>query len=168
MRSFTKTALAPVSEAPVSEPNFTDAQNDGVLNRVIWNSVLLKQVLDLFETEIRERNIKLDIVKMKMLSCPQLKKVTPRQVYDRLRKHVSENLPSVALPIETETVSQKVDRLTDSMHDDHFDPSIVRLPVQSRVKDMFNPGELYYLCNACKQIISHGSISKNRIIEKRH
>ena len=93
--------------------------------RVLWNKSEVEKIAKIFEKEIEERNVSLPAVRAKIDSHVKLHGMTPRRVYDKLKKDFLQGkspvpATSVELPNECETLQDRIERMgSDSEMGDH-------------------------------------------------
>ena len=84
--------------------------------RVPWTNDELQKVKASFDDEIREKNISLPAIRAKVNASEQLKGMSPRRIYDKLKKglpndaNLDSNISSV-LPKDCETLQQRLERM---------------------------------------------------------
>lgn len=93
--------------------------------RVPWNKSELEKITKIFEKEIEERNVSLPVVRAKIQSHAELNGMSPRRVYDKLKKDFLQDkrpvpATSLGLPTECETLRDGIERMGgDSETGDH-------------------------------------------------
>ena len=150
----------------------------------------IQRIHEVFSTEINENKVDFRTVRMKVKDDEVLGTMTPRRVYDEVRRMLPSNEPRQAeLLMASETIDDKMNRLqeisdtsdasdvnnkcstsnTESrlaqqlQEDDDFVPRSITS--SQKFKDLFGPAEIKLLNDGFRDVISGISVREN-LIEK--
>ena len=119
------------------------------------HGLLLKILVQtIFQDEIMEKSITLEIVRSKVLNHPDLKNKDPKRVLDKVRSlwRYEKQSPEVTEPLSlpSETLSEKVQR---TMQDEESASEIIPPTITSSTKNIFSSTELEKLRTTFKEMI---------------
>lgn len=132
-----------------------------------WSPGKETLVRDVFEKEIAQKSVSLEIVKSKISKLPELQNESPKRVLDKVRSQWRYEKNTAAepsdLPSEQESVEQRVQRILD---DKENSSDVIPPTVTSSMKNFFTSAELEKVRYTFKEMIAKAApISKPRIKE---
>ena len=123
-------------------------------SKLLWPAAKELLVQTIFQDEIMEKSITLEIVRSKVLNHPDLKNEDPKRVLDKVRSlwRYEKQSPEVTEPLSlpSETLSEKVQR---TMQDEESASEIIPPTITSSTKNIFSSTELEKLRTTFKEMI---------------
>ena len=123
-------------------------------SKLPWPAAKELLVQTIFQDEIMEKSITLEIVRSKVLNHPDLKNEDPKRVLDKLRSlwYYEKQSPEVTEPLSlpTETLSEKVQRI---MQDEESASETIPPTITSSTRNIFSSTELEKLRTTFKEMI---------------
>ena len=137
-----------------------------------WTPEEAEKVREAFKDEIQQGKITINIMRYKIASQPKLSGMSPRRVYDRLRKELCEPVavsPPAEVPSkEQESLEQRIDRMTahssketSGAYDEQSSISII--PPTERSSHVFFDADITALRSLFADMISNKPILQAEI-----
>ena len=139
--------------------------------KVLWRDSDLSKVYKVFEEEIKMKSITLDTVRLRVEGNEQLNGMSPRRIYDRLKKDMQKAPHDVLdvgceLPKACESLQDKFARVASPSLDDDDGSSVSIVPPSERNSN-FSNAQIETIQSIFKDMISNGKTICRMEIEKR-
>ena len=136
-------------------------------SKVSWSLSKENFVRSVFQDDIAQQSVSLEIVRSKISSHPELQNESPKRVLDKVRSlwRYEKETPTepLDLPSEEETLEQRVQR---TLEDQGNSSDIIPPTVTSSLKNVFTSTDLEKVRNTFNEmIVKFSPISKPRIKE---
>lgn len=159
------------SEADVS----ADFNESETKKRTPWKDEEIQMVKETFNEELKLKTITLGIVRDKVKNSKQLDGMSPRRVYDRLRKELNGKQKNAneevrhELPKACESLNDRLERMAPNSHqtsysanDEQSSPSVIS-PTEFASTDLFSDCSLTSMKKIFADMIVNKPISKSEI-----
>ena len=145
--------------------------------RAAWTDSDLEKVENRFSEELKNKTITLDLVRKKVEKCEELSGMSPRRVYDKLKKLAKEKVYSCSnvgheLPKAQESLDDKLERMANvsnnpsqSVPDDQ-QSSLGIIPPTEKSSGILSEWEIQTINKMFPDMIANKPISKSEITKR--